>query len=45
MRLPEAAQYRERGLRQRYEAIPVAFGVAHLHAQAGGIDLTITILA
>ena len=39
MRLPEAAQHRERGLRQRHEAIPVALGVAYLNAQAGGVDV------
>jgi len=40
VRLPEAAQYPERRLWQWHEAIPVALGVAYLHAQAGGIDVT-----
>lgn len=35
----EAAQYRERCLWQRDEAIPVAFGVAHLDAQAVGVNV------
>ena len=39
MRLPEAAQRRERGLWQRYESVAVAFGVAHLHAHALGVDV------
>ena len=36
---PEAAQQRVRGGRQRHEAIPVAFGVAHMHAVAHGVDV------
>jgi hypothetical protein len=39
VRLPETAQHRERGLRQRHQAVAVALGVAHLHAHALGVDI------
>ncbi len=39
MRLPEAAQQRERRLRQRNEAILVAFGIADMHTVARRIDI------
>ena len=39
MGLPEASQKIERRLRQRDEAIFVAFGVADMHARVRGVDI------
>ena len=39
MHLPEAAQQLQRDVRQRHQAIPVAFGVADVHAPAWGVDI------
>ena len=36
---PEAAQQLMGGLRQRHQAIPIAFGIAHVYACAHGIDI------
>ena len=38
--LPEAAQHAKGGVRQRNEAVAVAFGIANVHTVAIGIDVT-----